>query len=52
MLTNLLVVSIVIIGSWVVASAYYLYTSRQHEEIEKDIESLQALLDQSGKGEG
>ena len=47
MFANLLVVTILIIVSWVAAAAYYLYTSRQHESLEQDIEALQALLDKS-----
>jgi Na+/melibiose symporter-like transporter len=47
MFANLLLVTILIIGIWVAATAYYLYTSDQHTSLKKEIESVQALLDKN-----
>ncbi|MBK8984645.1 MAG: hypothetical protein IPM39_00960 [Chloroflexi bacterium] len=45
MFTNLLIVTLLIIGSWLAATAYYLYTSRQQADLEKEIGDLQRTLD-------
>ncbi len=48
MYSNLLIVTAVIIALWLGATAYYLYTSRQHESLEQEIESLHEMLDKNG----
>ncbi|MGB4869941.1 MAG: hypothetical protein WBP47_07805 [Candidatus Promineifilaceae bacterium] len=47
MFTNLLVITILIIASWLGATIYYLYTSRQQETLKHDIQTLQTLLDKT-----
>lgn len=49
MFTNLLLVTILILVAWIIAVVYYLYTSKQHEDIEQEIDALQSLLDQNGQ---
>lgn len=48
MYSNLLIVTLIVLVLWLGATAYYLYTSRQQEGLEKEIESLQELLDRQG----
>lgn len=52
MFANLLFVTIVIIVLWVAVVVYYLYSSGQHQELEKDIESLRTLLKENQHDEG
>lgn len=52
MFANLLFVTIVIIVLWVAAVAYYLYSSRQHGSLEKDIEALHTLLEKNQRDAG
>lgn len=47
MLENLLLIAIVIMVMWVGALAYYLVTSRQQTDLQKDIESLRDMLDET-----
>ena len=47
MFTNLLIITVLIIAFWMAATAFYLYTSRQQESLEKEIEAVQQLLDKS-----
>ncbi|MCA9872372.1 MAG: hypothetical protein KC441_01925 [Anaerolineales bacterium] len=47
MFTNLLIITILVIVFWLGATAFYLYTSRQQESLEKDITSLQNMLDKT-----
>ncbi len=47
MLTNLLIITVLIILFWLAALAFYLYTSRQQVDLEQDIASLQAMLEKS-----
>jgi preprotein translocase subunit YajC len=47
MFTNLLIITVLIIAFWMAATAFYLYTSRQQESLEKEIEAVQKLLDKS-----
>jgi len=49
MFTNLLIITILIIVFWAAATAYYLYTSRQQESLEKEIVSLQEILDKTNR---
>ena len=49
MFSNLLIITIVVIVFWLAATAYYLYTSRQQESLEKEIVSLQAMLDKTNQ---
>jgi hypothetical protein len=49
MYDNLLIVTIIILALWLGATAYYLYTSRQQEGLEKDIAALHNQLDKKGE---
>lgn len=52
MFSNLLLVTVIIFILWTVAMGYYLYTSRQQESLEEQVESLQELLDNSKQIDG
>lgn len=45
MLENLVVVAVVIILLWLGAMAYYLFVSRQQNDLEDEIEKLRTQLD-------
>lgn len=45
MFDNLLLIAIVIMIMWVGVLAYYLITSRQQADLQKDIEFLREMLD-------
>jgi hypothetical protein len=47
MFENLLLIAVVIMIMWVGALAYYLITSRQQTDLQKDIESLRNMLDEA-----
>lgn len=47
MFDNLLIIAIVIILFWVAALAFYLITSRKQIDLEKRIQSLNEMLDQT-----
>jgi uncharacterized membrane-anchored protein YhcB (DUF1043 family) len=47
MLENLLLIAIVIMIMWVGALVYYLVTSRQQTDLQKNIESLREMLDET-----
>ncbi|MFW5940433.1 MAG: hypothetical protein ACOC9C_00735 [Chloroflexota bacterium] len=49
MLDNLNLLAILIIALWAAAIAYYFYTSRQQNEIRKDLEQLRAMLDEENE---
>ncbi len=51
MFTNLLMVTAVIFVLWLVAMGYYLYSSRQQESLEEQVDAVQKLLDDSGSTE-
>lgn len=51
MFSNILFVTAVIFVLWLVAMGYYLYSSRQQESLEDQVEAVQKLLDNSGQGE-
>jgi Tfp pilus assembly protein PilO len=51
MFSNLLLVTVIIFVLWLAAMGYYLYSSRQQESLEEQIETVQKLLDDSGQGE-
>jgi len=44
MLDNLSVIAIVLIVLWLAAFAFYIYTSRQQQDIEEDLEALKKML--------
>lgn len=46
MFENLLLIAVVIMIMWVGVLAYYLITSRQQTDLQKDIESLREMLDE------
>ena len=46
MLENLTILAIIIIAVWVLTIAYYFRISRQHKEIRKELDALQALLEE------
>ena len=47
MLGNLVLIAVVIMILWIGVLAYYLVTSRQQKDLEKNIESLREMLDES-----
>ncbi len=47
MFSNLWLVTIIIFGLWIAAMGYYLYASRQQEDLESQVESLRKMLDES-----
>jgi CcmD family protein len=47
MLENLLLIAIVIMIMWVGILAYYLYTSRRQTDLQKNIENLRGMLDET-----
>lgn len=47
MFENLLLIAVVIMVLWVGVLAYYLITSRQQTDLQKDIESLRNMLDEA-----
>jgi preprotein translocase subunit YajC len=46
MFENLILIAVVIMIMWVGVLAYYLITSRQQADLQKDIESLREMLDE------
>jgi len=44
MLDNLAMIAIVLIVLWLAAFAFYIYTSRQQQDIEEDLEALKKML--------
>jgi hypothetical protein len=46
MFENLLLIAVVIMILWVGILAYYLVTSRQQTDLQKNIESLREMLDE------
>lgn len=46
MLENLIIVAAIIIVVWLASFAIYMRTSRQQHDLEKDLQRLQAKLDQ------
>ena len=46
MFENLILIAVVIMIMWVGVLAYYLVTSRQQADLQKDIESLREMLDE------
>ncbi|MEW5988478.1 MAG: hypothetical protein AB1791_17755 [Chloroflexota bacterium] len=46
MLENLALLGIIIIVLWLISLAFYFRVSRQHKEIQQEIEALRALLDE------
>jgi Tfp pilus assembly protein PilO len=51
MFSNLLLVTVIVFVLWLLAMGYYLYSSRQQESLEEQVEVVQNLLDDSGQGE-
>lgn len=51
MFSNIVLVTVIIFILWLAAMGYYLYSSRQQESLEEQVESVQKLLDDSGQGE-
>lgn len=49
MFSNLLLVTVIVFVLWLVAMGYYLYSSRQQESLEEQVESVQKLLDDSSQ---
>lgn len=49
MFENLLLIAVVMLIMWVGVLAYYLITSRQQTDLQKDIESLRNMLDEADK---
>lgn len=47
MLDNLLLIAVVIMIMWVGIMAYYLYTSRRQTDLQKEIEDLREMLDET-----
>lgn len=45
-LDNLTLLAVVIIVFWMAAMAYYIYTSRQQQEIRKELQGLRSMLDE------
>ena len=52
MLENLLLIAIVIMIMWLGVMAYYLVTSRQQTDLQKNIESLRDRLDETENQSG
>ena len=52
MLENLLLIAVVIMILWVGVLAYYLYTSRQQTDLQKEIEDLRDMLDETDDHNG
>lgn len=46
MFGNLLLIAVVILIMWVGILAYYMITSRQQNDLQKDIENLREMLDE------
>lgn len=46
MFENLVLIAVVIMILWVGALAFYLITSRRQTDLQKDIETLQKMLDE------
>lgn len=51
MLENLTLLAIIIIVFWLGALGYYFYTSRQQSDIQDDLTSLRAKLDEFEKND-
>lgn len=51
MFSDILFVTAVIFILWLVAMGYYLYSSRQQNSLEDQVEAVQNLLDKSGQHE-
>ncbi|MFO7681556.1 MAG: hypothetical protein R6X34_16045 [Chloroflexota bacterium] len=47
MFSNLWLVTIIIFVLWVAVMGYYLYSSRQQENLQSQVEALQKMLDDS-----
>ena len=45
MFDNLTLIAIIVILFWLGIFAYYMITSRQQQELQKDMEELQEMLD-------
>jgi Tfp pilus assembly protein PilO len=51
MFSNIVLVTAVIFVLWLVAMGYYLYSSRQQESLEDQVEAVQNLLDNAKQRE-
>jgi len=51
MFDNLLLIAILVIVFWLSILIFYLYTSRQQQNLQADIETLRQMLDQGGEEE-
>ncbi|MBE2223211.1 MAG: hypothetical protein IAF02_16835 [Anaerolineae bacterium] len=51
MFSNIVLVTVVVFVLWLAAMGYYLYSSRQQESLEKQVEAVQKMLDDSGQSE-
>lgn len=51
MFSNLLLVTVIVFVLWLAAMGYYLYSSRQQESLEDQVEAVQKLLDDSNQSE-
>ena len=49
MFSNIVLVTVIVFVLWLVAMGYYLYSSRQQESLEEQVESVQKLLDDSSQ---
>jgi Tfp pilus assembly protein PilO len=49
MFSNILFVTVVVFVLWVVAMGYYLYSSRQQDSLEDQVDAVQKLLDDSAQ---
>lgn len=50
MFDNLMVVTIIIVVIWLAFIGFYLYTSSQQRQLQKDIESLEEMMDKTDVG--
>jgi hypothetical protein len=51
MFSNIMLVTVIIFLLWLGAMGFYLYSSRQQNSLEDQVEAVQSLLDDSGQNE-
>lgn len=50
MLENLTAVAVLITAGWLALFGYYIYLSRQQDQLEQEVEALQKLIEEKERG--